>query len=87
MSKKKLLALLLTLVMVLSLIPQVSFAADEEGLNPDGSPRHSKTRTNNGDGTYKIELAVTGDSDDESESDSHINVLIIYDESSSMVSS
>lgn len=52
---------------------------------PEGqSPAHSKSSTSNGDGTHKIELTVTGDADDEEENDSHVNVLIVYDESSSM---
>ena len=81
MSKKKLLAIVLTLVMVLSLIPVTAVYAD---LNPDGSPLHNKSVTDNGDGTYKLELTVTGDADDQTESNSHVNVLIVYDESSSM---
>ena len=77
---KRFLALMLTLMLMFSLVPNVTFA------DVGQPPVHSKSASANGDGTYKIELTVTGDADDETESDSHINVLIIYDESSSMVS-
>ncbi|MBQ6395078.1 MAG: hypothetical protein IJH87_01850, partial [Atopobiaceae bacterium] len=55
-------------------MPQVAAYADA-----GDPPAHSKSRSDNGDGTYKIELTVTGDSDAESTSDSHVNVLIVYD--------
>ncbi|MBQ9825990.1 MAG: Cna B-type domain-containing protein [Firmicutes bacterium] len=77
MSKKRLLAIVLTLVMVLSLIPQVSYAAAGD------PPANSKTLTDNGDGTYKLELSVTGDADYESEP-VKANVIIVLDTSGSM---
>ena len=55
-------------------------------LNPDGSPLHDKSSVDNGDGTHKIKLTVTGDSDESMSEAGKVNVLIIYDESSSMTS-
>ena len=81
---RKLTFICLSVVLVLVMIGAFIYGIPKAAAgNP---PAHSKTRTDNGDGTYKIELAVTGDADDEFENDTHINVLIIYDESSSMVS-
>ncbi|MCR5009871.1 MAG: VWA domain-containing protein, partial [Clostridia bacterium] len=77
MSKKRLLAIVLTLVMVLSLVPQTSYAA---AGNP---PANRKTLDDNGDGTYKLELSVTGDADYESEP-VKANVIIVLDTSGSM---
>ena len=78
MSKRKLLAIVLSLVMVLSLVPQIAFA---EAGDP---PEHSKTVTLNEDGTYKIELTVTGDADTETQETGKANILLIYDVSQSM---
>ncbi|MBR2668932.1 MAG: Cna B-type domain-containing protein [Solobacterium sp.] len=47
-------------------------------------PAHSKTATDNEDGTYKLELSVTGDADTEVHTAANVNVLIIYDVSQSM---
>ena len=77
--RKKLLAVVLTLVMVLSLVPQISFA--EAG----DTPAHSKTVHPNGDGTYKIELTVTGDADTDVQTTADVNVIVVYDTSNSMV--
>ena len=44
-------------------------------------PAHKKTITNNNDGTYKLSLNVTGDSEKKPQ---HANVIIIMDTSSSM---
>ena len=40
-------------------------------------PAHGKTIHDNGDGTYKLELSVTGDADTEVETAANVNVLII----------
>ncbi len=50
------------------------------------TPAHSKTAESNGDGTYKLELSVTGDADTEVETAENVNVLIVYDVSNSMTS-
>ena len=78
MSKKKWLALLLTLVMVFSLVPQTAFA--DEGDVPESN----KLRTSNGNGTYKLELSVTGDAETETQEVGNVNVVIVYDVSQSM---
>ena len=75
--KKKLLAIIISLVMVLSLVPQVTFAA--AGDVPD----HNKTRVSNGDGTYKLSLDITGDADTDKPT-AKANILIVYDVSGSM---
>lgn len=80
-TRRMLKALLLVLFAAVALfIGGVNTASAAAG----DAPAHSKTIEDNGDGTYKIELTVTGDSDDQTEFDSHVNVLIVYDESSSM---
>ena len=60
---------------------------------PDGSsedeatvPKIAKKLSENGDGTYTIGLSVTGDADTTVEEAGNVNVLIIYDHSSSMAS-
>ena len=47
-------------------------------------PAHSKIVTDNHDGTHQIELTVTGDADTEVETAANVNVIIVYDHSSSM---
>ena len=83
MSKKRLLAIILSLVMVLSLIPQISFA--DEGDEEPTPPPHGKYLTDNGDGTMQLELAVTGDADTDVEV-SAANILVVFDTSNSMTS-
>ena len=78
MSKRKLLAIVLTVVMVLSLLPQIAFAEAGE------APAHSKNVSLNEDGTYKIELTVTGDADTETQETGKANVILVYDVSQSM---
>ena len=47
-------------------------------------PAHTKSRTDNGDGTYKLEMTVTGDADVDVQTAANVNVLVILDTSSSM---
>ncbi|MDO5117499.1 MAG: Cna B-type domain-containing protein, partial [Eggerthellaceae bacterium] len=47
-------------------------------------PAHHKSRVSNGDGTYKIEMNVTGDADNETQEAGNVNVVIVYDVSQSM---
>ena len=48
------------------------------------TPAHSKSLDDNDDGSYKLELTVTGDADDDVEVQGSVNVLIVYDHSVSM---
>ena len=50
-------------------------------------PEHLKEIEDNGDGTYTIDLSVKGDADTTVEEAGNVNVLIVYDHSSSMTSS
>ena len=78
-------------VMVLTAIMAFDFAgvrsliAEKIGFMDAGQvPAHQKTLSDNNDGTYQLELSVVGDS--ELEKAANVNVLIVYDESSSMTS-
>ena len=75
MKKKKLLAIILTLVMIFGLVPQTAFAAAGQ------TPAHTKNITNNNDGTYTISLDVVGDSE---KKPNPVNVIVILDRSGSM---
>ena len=79
--RSKILALGIALIAVVALAFGVSSSAFADAGDP---PAHTKSLSDNGDGTYKIELTVTGDAETEKLSDTHVNVLIVYDESSSM---
>ena len=46
---------------------------------------HNKVANSNNDGTYKLSLSVTGSAHNQ-ETDPHVNVIIVFDTSSSMVS-
>ena len=81
---KKILSLLLAVLMLVGLAVPTGILAPTAKAAAGDPPAHGKSSADNGDGTYTIELTVTGDADDVSESDTHINVLIVYDESSSM---
>ena len=54
-------------------------------VDPDG-PAHLKELNDNGDGTYTLSLEVTGESETKVETAANVNVLIVYDVSSSMTS-
>ncbi len=59
--------------------------ADEVG-EPTTTPTHSKTLKDNGDGTYTINLSVTGEtSSDQTSEVTKANVVLVVDTSSSMV--
>ncbi len=74
-------------VNISDLTPGYTSTVRYPGLRAAGQePAHSKTASDNGDGTYKLELSVTGDADTEVETAANVNVLIVYDESSSMTS-
>ena len=82
------LALLLTAVMTISSLAVTGPAKKAMAAEGDTQaivPAHAKTRTDNGDGTYKLELSVTGDADTDKVQANHVNVLVMFDVSTSMV--
>ena len=77
----------LSLLMVLCMVMTMGmFRAQTASADTGDTPAHSKTATDNEDGTYKLELSVTGDAKTEVETAANVNVLIVYDTSSSMTS-
>ena len=42
-------------------------------------PDHAKSISDNGDGTYQLELSVTGDASTETSITGRVNVLVVYD--------
>ena len=81
---KLMLCLLFSLAIAATMIPGLfeSTAYADAG----DTPSHKKTSESNGDGTYKLELSVTGDADNEAQEAGKVNVLVVYDTSSSMTS-
>ena len=77
---KKSVAWVLTLMMVITFMPVMSFA--EEGDDTSSGPAHTKSVTENEeDGTYTIALDVTGDS---VKKVTRVNVVVVLDSSGSM---
>ena len=74
------------LVMVLALTGVFAYGMQSARAEAGDVPAHSKTITDNGDGTYKLELSVTGDADPVTQEAGAVNVLVVYDTSSSMTS-
>ncbi|MBR2728640.1 MAG: hypothetical protein IKD92_01990 [Lachnospiraceae bacterium] len=59
---------------------------DPGGDVPDlGAIGNKKEATSNNDGTYKLHLSVTGNAQNK-QSDPHVNVIVVFDTSSSMAS-
>ena len=79
----KIISVFMALSMMLTLIP--SNAIPVYAAQGD-TPEHSKTSADNGDGTYKLSLSVTGDAETETATAASVNVIIVYDRSSSMTS-
>ena len=79
---RKMLCLIVAFVMVITLVPRMpaSLAYAAAGDVPD----HSKTLDNNEDGTFKLELSVTGDADNETQEAGDVDLVVVYDVSSSM---
>ena len=75
---KKSMAWLLALMMVITFMPTMAFA---EAGQP---PAHSKIAHDNGDGTIKLELSVTGESETTDQAVGSANVVLVYDVSQSM---
>ena len=81
-TKPRIIALVAAIFAALALvIGGVTIANADAG----DEPAHSKTQTDNGDGTYKLELSVTGDADT-TKLKAKANVLVVFDTSNSMVS-
>ncbi len=55
-----------------------------DAKNSDGSPLHSKSIKDNGDGTFTLSLNVTGESEPDVQPDKKANVVIVMDISGSM---
>lgn len=64
-------------------LPVPAYAEDAPATDLTTAPAHKKTATDNGDGTYKITLSVTGNSV-QSTTTSHADVIVIMDTSYSM---
>ena len=71
------------LVAVFAVIATVLGIAGYVSVNAGSAPEHHKRIFDNGNGTYKISLDVTGEADTTS-TDAKANILIIYDVSGSM---
>ena len=91
MSKKKvsIIGIILTFLMTFTLLggTKTSYENIKKGLmnlfaaNEDGTPKREKMLINNNDGTYKLSLSVTGDSEKKF---TKANVIVIMDVSGSM---
>ena len=84
MKVKKLLAIILSVVMVIGLVPGAVFAASADGTGANAGhkvPIVGKLRQVNGDGTYTLGLSVTGDAEKKTPK---VNVIVVFDTSSSM---
>lgn len=80
--KRKFFNIFAAVVMVFGSVPMPFLSANAD--EPAGDvPRHSKTVTPNGDGTYDITLSVTGKQSADT-SVSKANVVIVFDTSNSM---
>lgn len=87
--QRKILSFVLSLAMVWTMIPGL-FGAGIVYAEAGDKPDHAKTSNANKiagkeDGTYQLELSVTGDADTKQEA-SNVNILVVYDVSSSMCS-
>ena len=82
---KKLLSLLLALLMLVGLTMPAEVLSQPARAAAGQTPAHSKSVTSNGDGTYTIELTVTGDAESESSVSGAVNVIVVIDTSRSMI--
>lgn len=86
--KKRLLAGLLTVIMVMTMIPVTALAANSTALNP-GDVQAAKgivSQTPDADGNYTIQLSVKGEPKEVSNA-SAADVVLVVDNSGSMASS
>lgn len=72
-----------TVMLALGIATPTAALAENAGSVVDRAPAHSKTITDNGDGTYDLTLSVTGDTE-QSSSAKPVDVVFVVDVSSSM---
>ena len=82
---KHIIAFLVVAAMAIALFPFTGLKMVTKADAGD-VPAHEKKITENGDGTYKLELTVTGDADDDVQEAGGVNVVVVYDISQSMTS-
>ena len=73
------LCLIVSFVMIMTLIPRLPASLAYAGTGDE--PAHTKTLTDNHDGTYTLSLDVVGDSE---KKPNNVNVVVIFDTSGSM---
>ena len=77
-------ALAIALFPFTNLQPTTKADDDDPPAQTITAPPHDKQLTSHGDGTYQLELSVTGDAQTNIVPDAHVNVMVIFDVSSSM---
>lgn len=81
--RRRLFAAAATVMLALGIATPTAALAENAGSVVDRAPTHSKTITDNGDGTYDLTLSVTGDTE-QSSSAKPVDVVFVVDVSSSM---
>ena len=81
--RRRLFAAAATVMLALGIATPTAALAENAGSVVDRTPAHSKTITDNEDGTYDLTLSVTGDTE-QSSSAKPVDVVFVVDVSSSM---
>lgn len=81
--RRRLFAVAATVMLALGVAAPTAALAENAGSVVDRMPAHSKTITDNGNGTYDLTLSVTGDTE-QSSSAKPVDVVFVVDVSSSM---
>lgn len=81
--RRRLFAVAATVMLALGIATPTAALAENAGSVVDRTPAHSKTITDNGNGTYDLTLSVTGDTE-QSSSAKPVDVVFVVDVSSSM---
>ena len=81
--RRRLFATAATVMLALGIATPTAALAENAGSVVDRTPAHSKTITDNGNGTYDLTLSVTGDTE-QSSSAKPVDVVFVVDVSSSM---
>ena len=81
--RRRLFAVAATAMLALGIATPTAALAENAGSVVDRTPAHSKTITDNGNGTYDLTLSVTGDTE-QSSSAKPVDVVFVVDVSSSM---
>ncbi|WP_293836945.1 FctA domain-containing protein [uncultured Parolsenella sp.] len=81
--RRRLFAAAATVMLALGIATPTAALAENAGSVVDRTPAHSKTITDNGNGTYDLTLSVTGDTE-QSSSAKPVDVVFVVDVSSSM---